>query len=338
MAKIKEVNLNGVTSGNYGDYQYGALSTYTPKYDTQINNTLGKIENYGDYTSKYQPQLDEALTKVTDRTPYTSKYQAQIDDYVNKIQSDYDPNSDASYLAYKNQYLRGGQKAMQDTMAKAVALSGGYDNSYANSVAQQTYNDYAAALADKIPELAKAAQDMYSNRLSMFQNLDATDYGRWADDRANNYNILSALQGMDNTAYGRWQDSRANLYDLLNAYQNQEDTNYGRFKDEYSMWNTAYGQAADLAGLGSGGSGGGGGGRRGRSGSGEDIYTTVNRMVNNGSGMSAISNVIGNSYLSGTAAANLGKAAQQAVIDRDGTRSQINSDLSKIKKSGKNLM
>lgn len=339
MAKIKEVNLNGVTSGNYGDYQYGALSTYTPKYDTQINNTLGKIENYGNYTSKYQPQLDEALTKVTDRTPYTSRYQAQIDDYVNKIQADYDPNSDASYLAYKNQYLRGGQKAMQDTMAKAVALSGGYDNSYANSVAQQTYNDYAAALADKIPELAKAAQDMYSNRLSMFQNLDATDYGRWADDRANNYNILSALQGMDNTEYGRWQDNRANLYDLLNAYQNQEDTNYGRFKDEYSMWNTAYGQAADLAGLGSGGSGGGGGrGRKGRGGSGEDIYTTVNRMVNNGSGMSAISNVIGNSYLSGTAAAALGKAAQQAVIDRDGTRSQINADLASRKKSGKNLM
>lgn len=336
MAKIKEVNLNGVTSGNYGDYQYGALSTYTPKYQDKIDSNLSKIENYGDYTSQYQPQIDEAMARVTDRTPYTSKYQAQIDDYVNKIQADYDPNSDASYLAYKNQYLRGGQKAMQDTMAKAVALSGGYDNSYANSVAQQTYNDYAAALADKIPELARAAQDMYSNRLSMFQNLDATDYGRWADDRANNYNILSALQGMDNTAYGRWADSRANLYDLLNAYQNQEDANYGRFKDEYSMWNTAYGQAADLAGLGSGGGGGGGGGRRG--GSGEDIYTTVNRMVNNGSGMSAISNVIGNSYLTGTAAANLGKAAQQAVIDRDGTRSQINSDLSKIKKSGGKLM
>lgn len=271
MANVKKVELDGVTSGNYGDYQYGALSTYTPKYDSQINGTLSKIENYGDYKSAYQPQIDQALGRVTDTTPYVSKYQAQIDDYVNKLQSDYDPNSDASYLAYKNQYMRGGQKAMQDTMAKAVALSGGYDNSYANSVAQQTYNDYMAGLADKIPELARAAQDMYSNRLSMFQNLDATDYGRWADDRANNYNILSALQGMDNTAYGRWQDNRANLYDLLNAYQNQENTNYSRFKDEYSMWNTAYNQQqAILDALTGGGGGGGGGSRRSGSGSGSN--------------------------------------------------------------------
>ena len=316
MAKIKEVNLNGVTSGNYGDYQYGALSTYTPKYDTQINNTLGKIENYGNYTSKYQPQLDEALTKVTDRTPYTSRYQAQIDDYVNKIQADYDPNSDASYLAYKNQYLRGGQKAMQDTMAKAVALSGGYDNSYANSVAQQTYNDYAAALADKIPELAKAAQDMYSNRLSMFQNLDATDYGRWADDRANNYNILSALQGMDNTEYGRWQDNRANLYDLLGAYQNQENANYGRFKDEYSMWNTAYGQQQALAEAAAAAaaarSGGGGGGRKGRSGSGSGATDLITELrYADSQGASANSMV---SYLKDNAKAAGINGAQQAAL------------------------
>ena len=267
---VKKVNTGGVTKGNYGEYEYGSLTPYDPKYESQINSNLNKIENYGDYQSQYQPQINDALSRVTDKTPYASRYQAQIDDYVNKLSGPYDPNSDASYLAYKNQYMRGGQKAMQDTMAKAVALSGGYDNSYANSVAQQTYNDYMAGLADKIPELAKAANDMYQSRLGMFQSLDATDYGRWADERANNYNVLNALQGMDNTAYGRWNDSRNNLYNLLNTYQGLENTNYGRFKDEYSMWGNAYEQqksleeaaaaaAAAAAGRGRGGGGSGSG-------------------------------------------------------------------------------
>lgn len=267
---VKKVNTEGVTQGNYGEYEYGSLSSYNPKYQSQIDNNLGKLENYGSYQSEYQPQINEALSRVTDRTPYASRYQAQIDKYAGLMDSDYDPDSDASFLAYKNQYLRGGQKAMQDTMAKAVALSGGYDNSYANSVAQQTYNDYTAALADKIPELAKAAQDMYQSKLSMYQNLDATDYGRWSDDRANNYNVLSALQGMDNTAYGRWSDDRSNLYNMLNAYQNLEDTNYGRFKDEYSMWGNAYDQQIALQQAAAAASGGGGGGGRSGGGGGYD--------------------------------------------------------------------
>lgn len=267
---VTQVSTSGPTTGQYATYQYGAMPTYTPKYQGGIDENLNKIENYGSYQSRYQPQIDQALSRVTDTTPYASRYQDQIDRYVNLMNQDYDPNSDASYLAYKNQYLRGGQKAMQDTMAKAVALSGGYDNSYANSVAQQQYGEYTAALADKIPELAKAAQDMYMNRLGMYQTLDNTDYSRWADDRANNYNILSALQGVDNTAYGRWQDERANLYDLLGAYQNMENMNYNRFNDEVSRFNTAYSQqkALEDAALAAASGGGGGGGRSGGSGRG----------------------------------------------------------------------
>lgn len=268
----KKVNTGGSTQGQYATYEYGSMPQYTAKYQDLIDENMGKIENYGSYQSKYQPQIDQALAKVADSAPYQSKYQAQIDDYVNKLQQDYDPNSDASYLAYKNQYIRGGQKAMQDTMAKAAALTGGFGSSYGQSVAQQTYNDYMAGLADKIPALAKAANDMYQNRLSMFQNLDQTDYGRWADERANNYNQLNALQNMDNVDYSRWGADRDNLYNLLNAYQNLEDTNYGRFKDEYSMWGNAWEQQKALedaaaAAAAAAASGGGGRGGRSRSGS-----------------------------------------------------------------------
>ena len=296
MGTVKKVDMNGITNGNYGSYQYGSMSSYDPKYQTQIDDTLGKIQNYGEYKSQYQPQIDTALDKITNATPYVSKYQAQIDDYVNKIQNGYNPNEDATYLAYRDQYLRGGQRAMLDTMANAVALSGGYDNSYANSVGQQQYQNYVAALADKIPELAKAANDMYNSRLSMFQNLDQTDYGRWSDERANNYNQLNTLLGMDNTAYGRWNDSRTNLYNLLNAYNTQEDTNYGRWKDEYAMYNTAYAQQQALLEAALAAAGGGGGGRNGKqknnnpTSSSDYISTVVNPMVSGGTWQTTANN------------------------------------------------
>ena len=243
---VKKVNTEGVTQGNYGEYEYGSLSSYNPKYETQVNNNLNKLENYGPFKFSYADQKNDVVNSVLNPTPYAGKYQAQIDKYAGLMDSDYDPDSDASFLAYKNQYLRGGQKAMQDTMAKAVALSGGYDNSYANSVAQQTYNDYTAALADKIPELAKAAQDMYMSKLSMYQNLDNTEYARRQDERSDQYNQLNALMNLENTEYGYYGDDWNKLYNMTNLYQNLEDTNYGRFKDEYSMWGNAYDQQLAL--------------------------------------------------------------------------------------------
>ena len=269
---VKKVNTNGVTQGNYGEYEYGSLSSYTPKYEAQADSNLKKIENYGDYQSQYQPQMDTVLSRLTNKTPYVSKYQDQIDKYTQLMDSDYDPNSDASYLAYKNQYMRGGQRTMQDTMAKAVALSGGFDNSYANSVAQQTYNDYMAGLADKIPELAKAAQDMYQNKLSMYRDLDATEYSRWGDERTDDYNIFGVLQGLDNTAYGRWGDKLTNMYNLQNLYKNMEDSRYGKFRDEYGMWGSAYDQQMALQQA-AAAAASGGGGRSGRYGNGSDNMT-----------------------------------------------------------------
>lgn len=187
------------TKGNYGSYQYGKMPTYTSKYQDQIDKVRGQIENYGTYTSKYQEGIDK---------------------YTDKIMNDtYDAENDPLYMAYKDQYIRGGQKAMQDTMAKAVALSGGFDNSYANSVGQQTYNDYMAGLADKIPELAQLAQNMYTTKLNTLQSLDATDYGRWGDERSNLYNLLNTYNDLESDYYGKWSDEYSNY---LKAYEQDQ--------------------------------------------------------------------------------------------------------------------
>lgn len=153
--------------------------------------------------------------------PYRSQYQARIDALTNAILNReafaYDKEQDPLYQQYKDSYTRGGQRGMQDTLAQVSARTGGLASSYAQSAAQQTYNNFMAELADKVPELQQLAYGQYMDNIAM--------------DRAD----LQMLMGLDDTAYGRWSDA-------LNF-------DYGAYRDSVgdSQWaqQFAYQQAQD---------------------------------------------------------------------------------------------
>lgn len=170
---------------------------------------------------------------------YTSQWQQQLDDIMGKIQNrekfTYDVNGDALYNQYKNQYVRNGKLAMQDTMGQAAALTGGYGNSYAQQVGQQTYQGYLTGLTDKIPELYQMALNKYQmdgdalqKQYAILGDREQQDYGRYQD-------ALSA-----------WQNDRNFLYD---RYNQERTWDYGRYTDDrnndYSVWqdNAARAQA-----------------------------------------------------------------------------------------------
>ena len=110
---------------------------------------------------------------------------------------------------------------MQDTMGQLAARTGGLASSYAGSVAQQTYDGYMSALADKIPELQQLAYSMYQDEgekqrlnLQMISALEQEDYARYQDllsqyntDRSFSYNQyrdqISDDRYADETAYNR---------------------------------------------------------------------------------------------------------------------------------------
>lgn len=188
--------------------------TYTPSQAvTDAENALKEWEanRPGDYVSQYQDQLDALYNQIVGRGEFS-----------------YDPSADPLYEMYKDRYTVGGQQAMQDTMANAAALSGGYGNSYAQTVGQQQYNQYMTALADILPELEARAYDRWRdegvdlyNQFQLTQGLDATDYDRYRDTVSDYYNDLGY-------AYGKWQDLYGNDY---NAYLNalaawQDDRNF----------------------------------------------------------------------------------------------------------------
>lgn len=73
----------------------------------------------------------------------------------------YDMNADYLYQLYKDQYMRQGKLAMEDTMGKAAAMTGGFGNTYAERTGQSTYNQYLQQLNDRVPELYQLALNKY---------------------------------------------------------------------------------------------------------------------------------------------------------------------------------
>ena len=175
-------------SGGADGSAYLPTMAYTGAYSRDEEDGGGY--GSGGYLSKYQARIDALADAILNRDPFS-----------------YDKEKDPLYLQYKDTYTRGGQRGMQDTLAQVSARTGGLASSYAESAAQQTYNNYMAQLADKVPELYQLAYSMYMdelgqdrNDLSMLMGLDDTAYGRWSDDRNFGYNAYR-----DSVSDSQWQ-------------------------------------------------------------------------------------------------------------------------------------
>lgn len=177
--------------------------------------------------------------------PYQSSYgdsiQNMIDKILNREKFQYDFAADPLYQQYADQYQRRGQLAMKDTMAQSAALTGGYGNSYAQQVGQQTYQRYLEDLNGIIPELRDAAYKMYQDEgdtmrqnLGMLQGADEIDYGRYRDT-VNDYHtelnyFYNKFNDMSNQEYNiylndaaAWEADRAYWYQKAKDDQAQQN-------------------------------------------------------------------------------------------------------------------
>ena len=191
----------------YDDFTYGS---YTPSQAVQdANNILQQHQanKPGEYKSQWQGQIDGAFNAYTNRDPFS-----------------YNFNSDALYQQYKDSYIQQGRMAMMDTMGQAAAMTGGYGNSYAQTVGQQAYNQQLNQLNDVIPELYQMA------------------YGRYQDEGTRLYNQYNMLMARENKDYARWQDTMNNWYRDRDYYTDRYDT---ESSNDYNRWLTDRNQAWD---------------------------------------------------------------------------------------------
>jgi hypothetical protein len=146
----------------------------------------------------------------------TALKNAALDAINNRQKFSYDVNADALYQQYKDKYLNLGKLAMQDTVGKTSALTGGYGNSYAQNAGQQAYQQYVTQLNDKIPELYSLAYSQYQDegndlkdRYKLYAQQEADDYDRYRDT-VNDYNVnRNYWQGVgENAQNGLYKLSR----------------------------------------------------------------------------------------------------------------------------------
>lgn len=117
--------------------------------------------------------------------PYGDRITGLMQEVGNPAEFTYDRENDPNFQAFKKTYLREGQRAQEETLAKAAAMTGGVPSSYAVTAATQAGNYYAAQLADRVPELEKDAYTKYLNGLAQkqqalenYQKQSATEYAR----------------------------------------------------------------------------------------------------------------------------------------------------------------
>lgn len=183
-----------------GQYQQSAAVT-------NYQNALAAIQNAkpGSYTSKYAPALESIAQQI--QNPEEFKYEF---------------NGDELFKSYADLYTQKGKQAANDVMGQAAALTGGYGNSYAESVGQQQYQQNLLNLYDKGMDLRNAAYQKYLN------------------DRADLKDQFNMLQGLEESDYSRYRDTvgdwRNDLNYYTDAYNNERNLDYSRYRDTYGDW------------------------------------------------------------------------------------------------------
>lgn len=146
-----------------------------------------------------------ALEPGAYQSRFEERLQALYDRIAGREAFDYEPEEDEAYQRYARLYAARGAAAMEDTLGKAAALTGGYGSSYAQSAGQQAYNGYLQELAALVPELRQAALAEY------------TQEGKALTDR------YGLLRQQESAAYDRWQDTVAQWQKALAQAQSEYD-------------------------------------------------------------------------------------------------------------------
>lgn len=209
------------SEGRWGeayDAIYGITDSRTTKirdtgYDygrTNENVWQDLINRYGGtdkqrYTSALEGMAADRYSPGANDARYEAAIKAAMGMNYNEF------TRGADYEALQQRYERAGQRAMDDTLGKVSARTGGLASSYAGNAAQQTYNDYMTQLEDAARSLYESRRNEALKNAELARTAADRDYDRAIADRnyrASMYNDLAGYAYKNEAlAYDRAADA-----------------------------------------------------------------------------------------------------------------------------------
>lgn len=180
-------------------------------------------------------EAEEAWSPEED--PWYQRAQQSAEALLDRPAFSYDPGADPLWQSTKELYRREGRRAMEDTLGRAAALSGGYASSYAQTLGGQAYDEKLTRLAELLPDYYDRARRSYDSEtgalrdeLSTALGLYDKDYQAWLD-RENAR--TRAAEAADKQA--RWEAE-------FNLDKEQWDRD---FAEDHARWEAEFAQAAE---------------------------------------------------------------------------------------------
>ena len=123
-------------------------------------------------------------------TKWKDPYEEKLKNYLQQIEKrepfSFDINKDAMYQQLRDNYDQQGKLAMENAMGHAATLTGGYDNSYSQTVGQQMYMQSMNELNNMVPTIQSMAQDRYDQetnnlytKYSLYKGLSDESYQKY---------------------------------------------------------------------------------------------------------------------------------------------------------------
>jgi len=161
------------------------------------------------------------MEKPSYKNTYGSNLSKLLNNFLNTKEFSYNPYDDELYEFYRQQYIREGNRAMEDLLGELASTTGGIASSYAVSAAAQARENYNRKITDKIPELYSDSYERYLDGIDMdesaikfLRDLSNDEYDRYLD------------------SIGLYNDERELDYDIETSRREEE---YDREKDSTDM-------------------------------------------------------------------------------------------------------
>lgn len=216
--------------GNYSGGADGGSFRLESKLNRRSDDLLDQIGSFGSFSYDEAPTYENA---------FAQQQKDLLDRILNREDFSWSKETDPQWSSYKKSYLREGDRATANALARASAASGGRPSSYAVNAATQAGDYYATKLNDVIPTLYQQAYERYLDEYNMkLKDLNAVnqqeqlDYAKYLD-RLGQFNTDRGF------AYQNYADDYDRLRSQLADVQGQDQIDYARYLDEASRQQTA---------------------------------------------------------------------------------------------------